>query len=177
VTDSSVDPSLDPSEDPGLDPSLDPGLDPGMDLSADAEQLLTEYRRSREQLAAVHRALAALSVSESSQDGAITVTVGVQGTLTGLAIHDEAYRHYRPPRLADAIVRLTAAAAQRAAAQAARLIEPVLPPGADAGALLAGTADLRPEEIMPPKEPDYDRMEDDGPARTWMQPAHGGDHR
>lgn len=151
--------------------------DPGTDPRADAEQLLADYRRSREQLAAVHRSLARLSVSESSQDGAITVTVGAQGTLTDLSIHDEAYRHYGPRRLADTIVRLTTAAAQRAVEQSARLMEPVLPPGVDAAALLAGTADLRPEEIAEIEPPVQRRDDDDISARTWMQRAYGGDRR
>jgi DNA-binding protein YbaB len=154
------------------------------DHRADVEQLLAEYRRSREQLAAVHRALAAMSVTESSRDGAITVTVGAQGTLIGLSVHDETYRHYRPQRLADTIVQLTAAAAQRAVAQSARLLETVLPPGVDASALLAGTADLRPEEIAPPgieppvePEPLSHGDEDDEPAHSWMQRTYGGDRR
>jgi DNA-binding protein YbaB len=154
------------------------------DHRADVEQLLAEYRRSREQLATAHRALAAMSVTESSRDGAITVTVGAQGTLTGLSIHDETYRHYRPQRLADTIMQLTAAAAQRAAAQSERSLQPVLPPRVEASALLAGTADLRPEEIAPkvalPVEPDprfFHGDEDDEPAHGWMQRTYGGDWR
>ena len=167
------------------------------DHHADAEQLLAEYRRSREQLAAVHRALATLSVSESSQDGAITVTVGAQGTLTDLRIHEDTYRHYRPQRLADTVLRLAKAAAEEAAVRAARVIEPVLPPGVDPAALLAGTADLRPDELGPPDGAAADdgdaadaadtavpsrgwsrrHGDDDGLSRSWMQPAHGGDRR
>lgn len=139
---------------------------------ANAEQLLADYRRSREQLASVHRALATLTVSETSPDGAVTVTVGAQGVLTDLSIHDETYRHYRPQRLADTIVRLTAAAATRAAAQAAHLMAPVLPPGTDPAALLAGTADLRPDEIEPPRPSPFDT--DDHIGRSWMEQAHRG---
>lgn len=158
------------------------------DHQTEAEQLLADYRRSREQLAAVHRALATLSVSERSQDGAVTVTVGAQGTLTGLQIHDETYRYYRPQRLAETILRLAQEAAGQASMQAARLIEPVLPPGVDPAALLAGTADLRADEIapddvpFPPRSspvlrPRGRRYGDDEGLDRWMRSAPGGDGR
>ena len=153
-----------------------------MSDQASAEQLLADYRRSREQLAAVHRALAALAVSESSNDGAVTVTVGAQGRLIDLSIHDETYRHYRPQRLAETIVRLTAAATERAAAQAARIMEPVLPPGTDPAALVAGTADLRPDEIHPvddePRRSPYSTMDTDAHiSRSWLEETHRGQRR
>ncbi len=150
-----------------------------MSHHASAEQLLADYRRSREQLASVHRALAALTVSESSHDGAVTVTVGAQGRLVDLAIHDEAYRHYRPQRLSDTIVQLTAAAAERAAAQAARIMEPVLPPGTDPAALVAGTADLRPDELRD-TEAGGSRSPFDTDAhlsQSWLEEAHRGYRR
>lgn len=149
-----------------------------MSDQASAEQLLADYRRSREQLAAVHRALATLAVSETSHDGAVTVTVGAQGVLTDLAIHDETYRHYRPQRLAETIVRLTSAAAARAAAEAAHIMEPVLPPGTDPAALIAGTADLRPDELAPDVDhaPRSPFETDDHLSRSWMEQAHRG-HR
>jgi DNA-binding protein YbaB len=142
---------------------------------AEAERLLAGYRRSREQLAAAHRALAALSVSERSQDGAVTVTVGATGTLTDLTIRADVSRHYRPQRLAETILQLTGAAAQRAAAEAAKLLEPVLPPAADPDALLAGTADLQPDELAPPAVDGRDGHRADEPRRSWLQPAQGGD--
>lgn len=151
------------------------------DHQSEVDRLMAEYRRSREQLASVHRALAMLSVSESSRDGAITVTVGANGVPTGIDLHEETYRHYRPQRLAETIVRLTTAAAARAAEQAARILEPVLPPGTDPKALLAGTADLRPEEITPVvaarREPAGGDADEDPAPHTWMQQAHGGNRR
>ena len=149
------------------------------DHQGEAERLLAEYRRSREQLAGVHRRLAQLSVSESSPDGAITVTVGAGGTLTGLELHDDVYRQYRPDHLAELVVALTSAAAKKATEQAVRIMEPVLPPDTDPQALLAGTADLRPEEIAPPPAPSRSPDEDelDNGARSWLQQAHGGTRR
>jgi DNA-binding protein YbaB len=138
---------------------------------AEAERLLAEYRRSREQLAAVCRALAAITVSQTSSDGTVTATVGAQGALTGLRIEPDAYRRYRPADLAALIVSQATAAAEQAAARAQRMIEPVLPPGTDPAAVLAGTADLRPHEIAPPVPRDADDSLD---GRTWLEHAHGG---
>ena len=141
------------------------------DHQAEVERLVAEYRRSREHLAATHRALATLSASESSLDGAITVTVGAQGVMTGLVIHPDTYRHYRPQQLADTIVRLTGLAARRATDQAARLIETALPAGSDPHAVLAGTADLHPEEVTPrPVVSD----EADEEVHSWLEQAQGG---
>jgi DNA-binding protein YbaB len=117
------------------------------DHRAQVEDLLADYRRSREQLAAAHRALASVRESVASEDGMVTATVGAQGTLTGLVIADAAYQRYRPAELAGLVVRITASAAARAAGQAQRALQDVLPASADPAALLAGRADLRDEEI------------------------------
>ena len=139
------------------------------DHQSEAERLLAEYRRSREQLAAVCRALAAVAASQTSSDGTVTVTVGAQGALTGLQIEPNAYRRYHPADLAALIVRLATAAAGQAAAEAQRALEPVLPPGADPAAVLAGTADLQPHEIAPSRDAD-----DSLDGRTWLEHAHRG---
>lgn len=141
------------------------------DHQAEVERLLAEYRRSREQLASVCRALAAVAVSQTSSDGTVTATVGAQGALTGLRIEPDAYRQYRPADLAALIVRLATAAAEQAAVVAQRAIEPVLPAGADPAAVLAGTAGLRPHEIIPPVSRDVD---DSLAGRSWLEHPHRG---
>jgi DNA-binding protein YbaB len=136
------------------------------DHRAQVEELLAEYRRSREQLASVHHALAALTESASSDDGAVRATVGQRGTLTALVIDDSAYRRYRPAELADLIVRTTAAAAAKAARAASEVVAPVLPPGSDPEALLRGTADLAPAELRPVSQ---QPVEENFEERTWME--------
>lgn len=144
------------------------------DHRAEVERLLAEYRRSREQLAAVHRALAAISVEQSSPDGLVTATVAAQGALTGLRLDADAYRRYRPAELAELVVELATAAAAVAAERAATVLEPVLPAGADPAAVLAGTADLRPEEITPPVPPVPPDADEPLDQRTWLEHAHRG---
>jgi DNA-binding protein YbaB len=131
-------------------------------------QLLADYRRSREQLASVHQALQSITESASSPDGLITASVDSAGTLSGLKIADDAYRSYRPPELADAVLRATRSAAVRACERARQALEPVLPADADPAAVLSGTADLTPEEIRPALvrvRPDDDETYEE---TTWM---------
>ncbi|WP_223199512.1 YbaB/EbfC family nucleoid-associated protein [Solihabitans fulvus] len=117
------------------------------DHQAQVDELLADYRRGREQLAAVQRTLASITASATSADGLVTATVGAQGTLTGLVLHETAYQRHRPAELAELVVRTTAVAAATAAERANQVIGAVLPADADPAAVLGGRADLRPEEI------------------------------
>ena len=116
------------------------------DHRAQVDELLADYRRSRDQLASVQRDLARISGSATSPDGSVTVVVDAKGTFTDLELRDDAYRS-RPAQLAQLIVRTTREAVAKAAEDAYRTLSPVLPAGTDPEALLRGTADLRPEEI------------------------------
>lgn len=116
------------------------------DHRAQVDELLADYRRSRDQLASVQRDLARISGSATSPDGSVTAVVDAKGALTDLELGDHAYRQ-RPAQLAALIVRTTREAAAKAAEGAYRALSPVLPAGTDPEALLRGTADLRPEEI------------------------------
>jgi DNA-binding protein YbaB len=140
------------------------------DHRARVDELLADYRRSRDQLASVQRDLARVSGSATSPDGSVTAVVDAKGALTDLALSDNAYR-LRPAQLAELIVRTTRDAAAKAAEGAYRTLSPVLPAGTDPEALLRGTADLRPEEIQPP-EPARRRPvvddDEDFEQRDWL---------
>ncbi|MBB5955111.1 DNA-binding protein YbaB [Saccharothrix tamanrassetensis] len=140
------------------------------DHRAQVDELLADYRRSRDQLASVQRDLAGISASASSPDGSVTATVGAQGTLTDLELTDAAYR-LRPAQLARLILRTTQEAVAAGAERTYRALGPVLPAGTDPEALLRGTADLRPEEIAPPPPPERPRAVDDDEdfdQRDWL---------
>ncbi|MGH3760918.1 YbaB/EbfC family nucleoid-associated protein [Actinophytocola sp.] len=139
------------------------------DHRAQVEELLAGYRRSREQLGAVHRKLTTLQQSATSEDGLVTVTVGAHGRLTELVIVDSAYRKLRPHELAAAIVKLTETAAAKVSRAAGETIAPLLPADTDPDALLRGTADLSPAELKP-EPPDADETFED---LSWMR-AGGG---
>ncbi|WP_091674026.1 YbaB/EbfC family nucleoid-associated protein [Amycolatopsis marina] len=124
--------------------------------SARVQQLLADYRDSREQLATAHRELSAVRASATAAGGLVTATTGPKGTLTGLVIADEAYQRYRPAELAEQIVRATAEATVRSLAAAAEVLAPALGEGADPQALLLGTGDLGADELSAaaPREDD-----------------------
>ena len=148
--------------------------------SDQVEALLADYRRTREQLAEVHKALLVIKESVTNPDGLITATVGPQGNLLNLVISDAAYQRYRAAELAQEIVRTTGAAAARAAERANMTLRPVLPADSDPAALLAGRADLQPAEIVPepdspptPPRPSRPLRDDDVDyeEQTWMDTA------
>jgi DNA-binding protein YbaB len=149
--------------------------------SEQVEALLADYRRTREQLAEVHKELLAIKESVTNPDGLVTATVGPHGNLLSLVISDAAYQHYRASELAQQIVRTTAAAASRAAERANATLRPILPPDSDPSALLAGRADLTPAEIVPepantpprPARVPRDEDESDYEEQTWMDKATG----
>ncbi|GHH58828.1 YbaB/EbfC family nucleoid-associated protein [Lentzea cavernae] len=118
------------------------------DHRAQVDELLADYRRSREQLVSVQRELAAVSGQASSPDGMVTATVGAGGKLTGLELSELAYRRHRPEQLAEVIVRTVAAAAASAAEDTYQTLSAVLPAATDPAAVVAGTADLRPDEYV-----------------------------
>ncbi|HEY4020028.1 MAG TPA: YbaB/EbfC family nucleoid-associated protein [Pseudonocardiaceae bacterium] len=150
--------------------------------SDQVEAMLADYRRTREQLADVHKALLAVKESITNPDGLVTATVGPQGNLLNLVISDAAYQHYRATELAKEVVRTTAAAAARAADRAGAILRRVLPADSDPAALLAGRADLQPAEIEPeqenpptPPRPSRPPSEDDVDyeEQTWMDTVSG----
>ncbi|WP_367135256.1 YbaB/EbfC family nucleoid-associated protein [Saccharothrix sp. HUAS TT1] len=146
------------------------------DHRAQVDQLLADYRRSREQLASAQRDLARVSGVTTSPDGSVTAVVDAKGALVDLELTDAAYR-LRPAQLAQLVLRTAREAAAEAAEGAYRALSPVLPAGTDPEALLRGTADLRPDEVRPP-EPTRPRPVDDEDfeQREWLEaeaPAPG----
>ena len=144
----------------------------GVDHQAEVDQLMADYRRSREQLANVQRGLASVRESATSHDQLVTATVGARGTLIDLVIDDSAYRRLRPSELAETIVRTTEVAAAAAAAKMHDHLAVVLPKGADPEALLNGRGDLTDEEIgieQPTGRHTRPSREDDSfEHRTWL---------
>ncbi|GAB2854569.1 YbaB/EbfC family nucleoid-associated protein [Lentzea nigeriaca] len=143
------------------------------DHRAQVEELLADYRRSREQLASVQRELAAVSGQASSPDGTVTALVGAGGQLKSLELSELAYRRHRPEQLAELIVRTVAAAAASAAEDTYQTLSTVLPASTDPVALVAGTADLRPAEYEPEPAPEVARQ----PARRRVDDDEDNEQR
>ncbi|MPY77460.1 MAG: YbaB/EbfC family DNA-binding protein [Actinophytocola sp.] len=144
------------------------------DHRAQVDELLADYARSRELLATAHQRLAAITATERSADGAIAVTVGSRGTLTGLTLSDDVFHAHRPSELANEILRLASSASQRALAEAADVLAPTLPADVDPKATLLGTADLTPDEVAPEPTPRDDPEDDDFAATNWLAEGRRG---
>lgn len=144
------------------------------DHRAQVEDLIAGYRRSREQLGAVQRELAAVRETVTSDDGFVAVTVSSSGTLVDLAIADHAYRNLRPHELAAVIVRTTAEATARVTRAASEVLAPVLPADTDPEALLRGTADLPEAELKPVQVVEPDETFED---KSWMRSGSTHDAR
>lgn len=119
------------------------------DHRAQVEEMLAEYRRSRDRLDSVQRELAAIEETAASADRTVRVTVGSQGALSDVRLTDDAYRRHSPSELAALIVRLSGEAARAASERARAVLEPALPAGTDPAAVLDGRADLPPAEPGP----------------------------
>ncbi|GGS25210.1 MULTISPECIES: YbaB/EbfC family nucleoid-associated protein [Actinokineospora] len=143
----------------------------GTDHRAQVDELLAGYRRSRDQLAEVHRALGAVAKSATSACGTVTATVSAYGALVALDIRPDAYRVHQPSALGGVVVGVVEAAAGLAARAADEIMAPVLPAGTDPAALRLGTADLTPAEVAPQADEfDFERA-------TWLESDERGDQR
>ncbi|SDQ86618.1 YbaB/EbfC family nucleoid-associated protein [Actinopolyspora saharensis] len=105
---------------------------------ARVEELVAEYRRSRERTSALRDELEAMEETVTSERGAVSVTVGSAGALRDLRLSEQAYQQHRPAELAELIVRLSGTAADRVARRAEEAVSEVLPAGADPVALCGG---------------------------------------
>jgi len=143
-----------------------------VDHQSEVDQLMADYRRSREQLVAVQRGLASIRETATSRDELVTVTVGPRGTLVDLAIDDRAYQRLRPSELAELIVRTTDVAVAGATRRMHDQLAPVLPAGSDPDTVLNGRADLTDAEIEPEPQPGRhsrrSRDDDSFENRSWL---------
>ncbi|MFD9698951.1 YbaB/EbfC family nucleoid-associated protein [Lentzea sp. NPDC059081] len=143
------------------------------DHRAQVEELLADYRRSREQLVSVQRELSAVAGRATSPDGTVSATVGTGGKLVELELSELAYRRHRPEQLAELIVRTVGAAAASAAEDTYQALGAVLPSSTDPAALVAGTADLKPDEyeaelVQQPARRRVDDDEDNEQRESWL---------
>lgn len=143
------------------------------DHRAQVDQLLAEYRQSREQLAEVQRTLTSVREAATSSDGLVGVVVGPHGGLLELRIAESAYQRYRPAELSALIVRTTAQAAAKAAEAARAAVLPVLPPDTDPAALL-GTPDVDSELTRHVSAPRHQEFEESLEHHSWMDTSQRG---
>lgn len=105
------------------------------------DELLADYRRSRDQLEQVQHELSEMSETARDERESIAVTVGSDGVPCDVRLSREINRHYAPDDLAAEIVRLSRLAADRIAERSEAALAPLLPSDVDPSAMRQGRAD------------------------------------
>ena len=120
------------------------------------ETMFEEYQSQRLTLTDLNSKIHAISVTVSSPRREIEVTVNHGGAITDLTFTGTSYRKLAPKDLSALILRTIADAKERAAAESAELLAPLMPNGLDARELLAGRASL--DQLAPPDGPRLPRI-------------------
>ncbi|MCM4083588.1 YbaB/EbfC family nucleoid-associated protein [Paractinoplanes hotanensis] len=111
-----------------------------MDLQGRMEGVLAEFERQRSNLAEVQRKMRDLSETATSPRREVSVTVGQNGVLTAIQFPSTAFRRMTPGELSSVLMATYADAKEKVLARSAEMLQPHLSEGADAGALVRGTA-------------------------------------
>lgn len=115
------------------------------------EQMLDDYQQRRSSLADLHQRLRTLTATVTSPRREVTVTVTHTGAVVDVTFDGPGYRRLPPKELSELVMRTIGAAREKAVAEAAELMSPVLPEGVDARRLLAGQVDF--ETLAPSAGP------------------------
>lgn len=111
-----------------------------MNFSDRIESLFEEYQRQRNQLTELQQTMRGLSATATSPRREVTVTVGQNGVLTDIQFPTGAYRRLAPSDLTRILLGTYIEAKDDVLNQAASVLQPMLPDGVDAQALVRGTA-------------------------------------
>ena len=120
-----------------------------MDFNERIESLFEEYQRQRNSLTEMMQKMRDISATTTSARREVTVTVGQNGTLTDIKFPTGAYKRLAPADLTAIIMETFSEAKEQAAKEAAAVLEPMLPAGMDADALVRGAAGT--DAFLPPE--------------------------
>jgi DNA-binding protein YbaB len=118
-----------------------------MDINDQTTDLLHHYEEQRNQATAIQDKLNNISHTATSPRREVTVTAGHGGTLLTITFPTSAYKRLTPTELTTAITTTYNEARNKANDQAAQILQPLLPHGLNAHALIAGQA--KPEDLIP----------------------------
>jgi hypothetical protein len=121
-----------------------------MDFSERIESLFEAYRKQRDGLGAMTRRMNEIRATATSPRREVEITVGHNGTVTGLRFPSGAYRRMPAKALAETILATIASAKRMAHDQTAEILAPLLPPGLNARDLLSGKLD---PGVLVPEQP------------------------
>ena len=102
------------------------------------EQIFEEYQRKHSALSELHKKMQAISVTAVSPRREVEVTVNHGGGMTDIAFTGPAYKRLAPKELSELIMRTLEEAKEKAAAESAELLAPMMPGGMNPRDLIAG---------------------------------------
>jgi len=115
------------------------------------ETIFEEYQRQRLSITELHQKIQAISVTAASARRELEVTVNHGGGVTDITFIGTGYRKLAPKDLSALIMRTIADAKEKAAAESAELLAPMMPAGLNARDLLAGRLGL--DQLAPADGP------------------------
>jgi DNA-binding protein YbaB len=118
-----------------------------MDFGERLERMFEQYRQQRDGLGALTEKMAAVTATATSARREVEVTVGRNGVVTDVRFPTTAFRRMTPRELGETIMATINEAKADAQEQAAAILAPMMPAGADVKGMLAGK--VRPDALMP----------------------------
>lgn len=115
------------------------------------EEMFEEYQQERSRLTELHQQMKDISVTAVSPRQEVSVTFSHTAGLTDIKFSSNGYRRLAPQELSDLVMTTVREAREKARAQAAAVIGPVLPDGWDAQEVVAGRIGL--DNLLPSDGP------------------------
>ncbi|MGL5866982.1 MAG: YbaB/EbfC family nucleoid-associated protein [Dermatophilaceae bacterium] len=124
--------------------------------------LVEAYRRQLAELDVTQRRLAEISCTATSRRRVVSVTVGHGGVVRALTFDGSGYTRMAPAELSSTVLAVVEEAQQQAAAEAAEILAPSMPPElvVTADQVRAGRGDLR--QLVPLRPVVADAVSDNG---------------
>jgi DNA-binding protein YbaB len=116
------------------------------------EDLYEQYQRQRQGLGELQQRMQAIAVTAYSPRREVAVTVGYTGVVSDISFPNSNYRRLAPQELSAMLMRAIADAKDRAAAEAAEVLTPLMPAGLDAKDLVSGRYSV---DQLVPAEPRF----------------------
>lgn len=119
------------------------------------EGLTEEYNRQAAQIRTMHAELNDLTVTATSGDGMVTVTMGHRGQVRSLKLNPRVYQKLSPSELSAAILAQINTATAQVAERSKELMAPFVPEGLPYEEVFgagAGPEAFLPAPVEPPRE-------------------------
>ncbi|MFD6531012.1 YbaB/EbfC family nucleoid-associated protein [Streptomyces sp. NPDC060184] len=134
-------------------------------LAEQQQQALAEFAKKREALMEARSQIKSISVTARSRDGAVEITIGTDGTPSGLRFPNNKFKEMTGQALAASVLEAMAASKAQVASRATAIMEAV--GGTGPGTMDGGVLDRL----------NLDKLLDGGSLQEIFARRHGGDKR